>query len=165
MAETLFQALNSDFQGMIHSFDHYLSSETTSITFGSKVFTDEHIRKAMRALTSSFDQGVGGDLYPDYLRILELIRCQLAVEVDRQKFRSIEQKSGQVIVALRNVVHFKLLEHKSSTSYFLPLFHRVIETVEEYRDRLGKNEGLDANKEEIVKGIREQILREGTSHV
>jgi hypothetical protein len=165
VAERLFGTLKSDFRALLHSFDHYLGSEKTSITFGCKLFVEGRIRGAIREFVLSSDVRPVGDIYPNYLAVLELLRAELALEVDREKFRSIDQEGGRAVVALRNFVYFKLLEYKSSTFRLLPLFHRVIKTVEGFEEELGGLEGLDDDKEETLKKIQQQHLAGESSHV
>ena len=117
-AQSLFDQLRLEHIPEIISENIRVDVGKTDISFGCAILDGELLKPTIQNLLGAIettDNVVANVLYSD---ILGVIRAELSLELDAQKFASLGVSRGDV-VAFRNLVYLKTLEYKESTRYLL----------------------------------------------
>jgi hypothetical protein len=112
----LFQLLKTDFRKVLKDNQHYLRSQSTSITFGCSIYDQPEIRIHIEKFIMTENKSS----YSQYLKLMEKLRTLTSHNMDREKFRSIANDGNTNVTLLRTYVYFKVLKHKQETAQELP---------------------------------------------
>lgn len=141
----------------------FLDIGDTAASFGGKIFETEH-NPSIDHLTSAVMEGQPDkDVFPIYLELMSEIRREMAIELDRHKFRDI--LGGNYPVEIRQLVLTRMLLYKRTTrqiveslnglskaeiTYLLQMLGDI------YGVELGKEDEVDSFLNNITKGENDQ---------
>lgn len=136
VAGKFFKLLVSEVNGFIRANAPFFSDEVT-VSFGCKVFPN----KTIRPLAIRFVEGVNrqqtSEASTAYLELMLAMRRELAYELDRVKFLSLNASELDLVVLFRNVVYAKLREYKDGTRTALLTLAERATNDNGLRERLG----------------------------
>ncbi|MFA4890058.1 MAG: hypothetical protein WC587_00265 [Candidatus Paceibacterota bacterium] len=114
----------------------HLADENVTVSFGCKIFSGDMIGTAI----SSFVELVRGRRVQEassaYLELMFTMRRELAYELDRAKFDSLNASDLDLVIFFRNVVYTKLQNYKKETREALVTFADQLSHDVELRERL-----------------------------
>ena len=121
-----------------------IKSDYVTISFGTKIF--DYIDT--ENLIKQIDSGNITEANNEFLKIMLDIRKQLALELDKDKFRSLDCED--LAVFFRNCVYAKMREYKTTTKNALINLSKRIKSEPEFKNLikqsvLNKNYGIDNN--------------------
>jgi hypothetical protein len=108
------------------------SDEDITISFGCKIFPSNTIGIIISHLVKSTRTRQFQEASLAYLELMLVIRRELAYELDRVKFNSLNASTLNLVIFFRNVVYAKLQNYKKETK----------EVLEKLADRLNHDSGL-----------------------
>jgi hypothetical protein len=114
VARKFFKILATDVNDFIHANAPF-SSDYVTASFGCKVFPNKTIRQAASTLVELARRRRVKETSVAYLELMLIMRRELAYELDRAKFFSLNASELDLVVFFRNVVYAKLREYKEET--------------------------------------------------
>lgn len=144
-AQSLFDHLRLAHIPEIITDDTHLDVGKTDISFGSSVLDLKLLKPIIQNFLEAVERGDNEVSNALYTEILGVIRAELSLELDAQKFASLGISKEDVVV-FRNLVYLKTLEYKENTRSLLlqvsAAFKKSSQVREHLRDLLGKGYGV-----------------------
>lgn len=114
VARKFFKLLATDVNGFIRANAPF-SSEEVTVSFGCKVFSNKTIHPLAMKFVEAVNRRQTSAASVAYLDLMLAMRRELAYELDRAKFLSLNASELDLVVLFRNVVYAKLREYKEGT--------------------------------------------------
>lgn len=122
-------------EGEVNSFikeNAHLADENVTVSFGCKIFSSDIISTATSRLVELVRRRQVQKASSAYLELMLAMRRELAYELDRAKFDSLNASDLNLVMFFRNVVYAKLQNYKKETR----------EALVTLADRLSRDVGL-----------------------
>lgn len=149
----LFDKIHTSLNNAIRT-NPFIDIEETTISFGCSIFNDKsfisHIDKLIEIIDTNNEEAG----YKEYLNTMELIREQLAIDLDKSKFHNLNLTVNGNEILYRNLVYTHLQKYKQETAESLVNLSEILDhSADEVSfELLRKNYGLnEQNKEEVLR--------------
>lgn len=134
----------------------FLDIGDTAASFGGKIFGTEHNPKIDHLTNAVIEGKPDKDVFPIYLELMSEIRREMAIELDRQKFKDI--LGGNYPVEIRQLVLTRMLLYKRTTRQIVESLNGLSKTEVTYLlQMLGDIYGVELGKEDEVDNFLNNI--------
>lgn len=130
-----FKLLADEVNGFIRA-NAPLSANNVTISFGCEIFSNKTIRPRTSTFVELVRRRRVQEASAAYLELMLMVRQELAYELDRAKFLSLNASDLDLVIFFRNVVYAKLREYKESTRRVLLSLAKDARDDSELRERL-----------------------------
>ncbi|MFH1178214.1 MAG: hypothetical protein V1711_00600 [bacterium] len=113
-----------------------LANEDVTVSFGCKIFSSDTIGSATSRLVELVRRRRVQEASSTYLELMLAMRRELAYELDRAKFGSLNASDLNLVMFFRNVVYTKLQNYKKETREVLVTLANRLSHDVELRERL-----------------------------
>ena len=110
--------------------------EDVTVSFGCKIFSNNIVATATSLFVGLVNQRKIEEASSAYLELMLVMRHELAYELDRAKFGSLNASDLELVVLFRNVVYTKLQSYKKETREALATLAERLSHDVELRKRL-----------------------------
>lgn len=124
---------------------------TTGIAFGGKTFPDNRFYEMVTTFINNLENN---DYIPtkDYYDILNRIRSDISIFIDRQKFANFELIEDSDFIFLRNVIYSQLINYKINTMELLNNIAPLLGTME-IDNKLKTEYGIDKESKILIEDM------------
>ncbi|PJA67297.1 hypothetical protein CO157_05330 [Candidatus Peregrinibacteria bacterium CG_4_9_14_3_um_filter_49_12] len=135
VARKFFGLLATEVNNFIHANAPF-SSDDVKVSFGCKIFPNKNVRPVASAFAEAVRHRRVKEASAVYLNLMLMMRRELAYELDRAKFLSLNASELDLVVLFRNVVYAKLREYKEGTKKALLALAEEANNDSELREKL-----------------------------
>lgn len=144
----LFEKIRDGTMSLISS-QPFLDIGDTAASFGGKIFGREHDPRIDNLAIAVMEGKPDEEVFPVYLELLSDIRKEMAIELDRQKFKDI--LGGSYPVEIRQLVLTRMLLYKRTTRQIVESLNGLSKAEVTYLlQMLGDIYGVELGKEDEV---------------
>lgn len=158
VAQVFIDGLRRFVNHKINSIDIILKADT-HITFGGKTFCEPEFRQKIKTFIRNFEDS-SHETAKDYYDILEDMRNEIAFDVDKEKFKSLNLTRKEDLVFFRNMIYSQLINYKLSTNKLLKEVVLVLDSLtieQELKTEYGINDRAFSLLEELKKEVFSSI--------
>ncbi len=127
--ENLFWGLKHDIISHIRSLP-FINWAEGNISFGCSIIKREDIHTQIELLFRHIKSGAELKAIEEYVQLLVKIRRITSIELDKEKFRTLN-KNTQYPVVYRNFVYYKMLQNKEDTAALLSQLSEKMSGIED----------------------------------
>jgi hypothetical protein len=154
VVENFFSLLKDDINNFIKE-NAYLMDENVTVSFGCKIFLRSKIDITMSHFVELVKEENIREASLMYLKLMYIMRYELAYELDKSKFSSLNASDLNLVIFFRNVVYNELQKYKSETREILINLTERLNNDTKFRERL---ESLSLNLKYGVKARNSQFI-------